>query len=242
MFDKSLQYSFTAQKYARFRALRVVFSVLFLFLLYNATHSFLFSVWVVRGESMQPGLHAGDRLVVVSSALPFLFADFFGGGGAVPYSRGQIVLIDKSRQSPRNPLLVAADSVVRFFTAQQISILGREEYIYMKRLVALPHDEISMVNFIMRVRPEGTAFALTEFELARRPYYPTIPQVPALWDAALPFSGNMESVALGARESFVVSDDRSFTADSRTWGPIDRDVIIGRPVFRFWPLTRIGFL
>jgi len=241
--NKSLQYSVAAQKRERYKVLRVVFTLLILFVLYNAVHTFLFSVWVIRNDSMQPSFRAGDRLLVVSSTLPFLFSELRRGEGAVPYDRGSVVIIDKSRtrDSDRNPLVLFLDGFVRFFTAQQVSVFGRGEHIYMKRLVALPGDEVSMVNFVMRVRPADGAFALTEFELANRPYYPTIPQVPALWDMTLPLSGNMENLALGPGECFVMSDDRGSTADSRTWGPVCTRAIIGRPVLRFWPPTRIGF-
>ena len=241
MFNKSLQYSVAAQKRERYKLLRVVFTLLVLFLLYNAVHTFLFSVWVIRNDSMQPGLQRGDRFIVVSSALPFMFSDLRGANGSIPYNRGSIVLIDKSRNEDRNMLMVAADSFVRFFTAQQASLFGAGDRLYMKRLVGLPGDEVSMTNFVMRVRPAGTTFALTEFELSNRPYYPTIPQVPALWDMTLPLSGNMESMLLDLGKCFVVSDDRSNTVDSRTWGPVNTRAIIGRPVFRFWPLSRIGF-
>jgi len=242
MFNKSLQYSVAAQKRERYKLLRVVFTLLILFVVYNIVHTFLFSVWVIRNDSMQPGLQSGDRFIVVSSTLPFLLSDIRGGRarGTIHYNRGNIVLIDKSRAERRNPFLVLANSLVRFFTAQQVSILSTGENLYMKRLIALPGDEVSMANFVMRVRPAGSAFALTEFELAHRPYYPAIPQVPALWDTTLPLSGYMSGIALGPGEVFVVSDDRGSTGDSRTWGPISTGTIIGRPVFRFWPPSRIG--
>lgn len=239
MFNKSLQYSVAAQKRERHRALRAALSLFALFLLYNAINSFLLSTWVVRGDSMGPGLRDGDRLLVFSSTLPFLFSGIGGRGrGAIPFDRGGLVLVDKSRAEGRNPFLVAADGFARFFTAQRVSLLG--DRVYARRLVALPGDEVGMAGFVMRVRPEG-GVALTEFEFARRPYVPTFPQAPALWDAALPFSGNMDPVAIGPGEAFVVSDDRGIFGDSRTWGPIGAGTIIGRPVFRFWPPSRIGF-
>jgi len=242
MFNKSLRYSVAAQKRERHKLLRVVFTLTILFLLYNLIHTFLFSVWVVRNDSMQPGLQSGDRFLVVSSALPFLLR---GGNGTIPYSRGNIVLIDKARGTGRNPFMLFLDGFVRFFTAQQVSILGSGEHIYMKRLIGLPGDEVSMSNFVMIVRPADSQHALTECQHVlppRRPYYTTVPpRVPALWDSALPFSGNMDSVLLGPGESFVVSDNRGSTVDSRTWGPISTGTIIGRPVFRFWPPSRIGF-
>ncbi len=97
-----------------------------------------------------------------------------------------------------------------------------------------------MTNYVLRVKPAGSAYTFTEFELSDRPYYPNIPQVPALWDNSLPFSGSMDPIVLGPGECFVVSDDRSNSGDSRTWGPVSAKQIIGRPIFRFWPLSRIG--
>jgi signal peptidase I len=158
----------------------------------------------------------------------------------MPFKRGNIVLIDTRRSEGRNWFLVSADNLVRFFTVQRVGILKSEEHLYIKRLIALPGDEISMVSFVLRVRPSDSSYSLTEFELSDRPYYPNIPQVPALWDETLPFSGNMENTVLGPGEYFVVSDDRGNSGDSRTWGPISAQEIIGRPVFRFWPPARIG--
>jgi signal peptidase I len=157
-----------------------------------------------------------------------------------PFKRGSIILINTRREENRNWLLLIADNFIRFFTAQQISIFGTGEYLYIKRLIALPGDEISMTNFVLRVRPADSFYALTEFELSDLPYYPNIPQVPAMWDSTLPFSGNMDRTALGPGEYFVVSDDRANTGDSRTWGPVSAKDIIGRPIFRFWPPSRIG--
>jgi signal peptidase I len=97
-----------------------------------------------------------------------------------------------------------------------------------------------MTNFVIRVKPAGSSYGLTEFELADRPYDVTIPQIPALWDESLPFSGYMDRIVLGEDECFVLSDDRSNTNDSRTWGAIPLDFIAGKVLFRYWPVTRLG--
>jgi signal peptidase I len=93
---------------------------------------------------------------------------------------------------------------------------------------------------VLRLKPTGEDYALTEFELSDRPYIPTIPQVPALWDESIPFSGNMAARILGENECFVLSDDRSNTNDSRTWGPLPLDLVVGKILFRYWPLTKLG--
>ncbi len=45
-----------------------------------------------------------------------------------------------------------------------------------------------------------------------------------------------------ADEYFVMGDNRSNSADSRVFGPVPRDVIIGRAWLRYWPLDTFGVL
>jgi len=240
MFDKALKYSYAAQKHERHKLLRVFLILLALYLVYNIITTLFFSVWVLHNDSMQPGLYPGDRFITASTILPSLLAKINQTDEAFPFKRGNIVLIDTRRGENRNWALVIADNLLRFFTAQQAALFRTEEHLYIKRLIAFPGDEISMINFVVRVRTSDSAYTLTEFELSERPYYPNIPQVPALWDATLPFSGYMDARVLGSGEYFVISDDRGNTGDSRTWGPVSAKEIIGRPVFRFWPPARIG--
>jgi len=240
MFDKALKYSYAEQKRERHRLLRVIMIFLFLFLLYNVINAFFVSVWVVNNDTMEPGIHDGDRFIVYSSFLPLLVSKIDKAGGTFPFKRGNIVLIDTMRGEKQNWFLVTADNFVRFITAQQKKILSADEHLYIKRIIAVPGDEISMNNFVFRVKPEGNMYVFTEFELSDRPYLPNIPQVPALWDETIPFSGYMDGITLGPGEYFVVSDDRGNSGDSRTWGPVKVKKILGKPVFRFWPIPRIG--
>ncbi len=53
--------------------------------------------------------------------------------------------------------------------------------------------------------------------------------------------GNTEKV-LGPTEYFVMGDNRSESFDSRSWGPLDKKYILGKPVLRLFPVSKIGVL
>ncbi|GHV93189.1 signal peptidase I [Spirochaetia bacterium] len=240
MFDKWRKYSYAAQKNQRYQVRWALLWFLVLFILYNSLTSFFFSMRVLENNTMQPGLHAGDRFVFSSYSVHTLLTDMMFPSQSIPFKRGNIVLIDFSLMNPPPLPARILDGVVRFFTAQRISLAGREDHFYLKRVIGLPGDEITMANFVIRIRAKGSSYTLTEFELSERPYVPDIPQVPALWDESIPFSGNMERIILGEDECFVLSDDRSNTNDSRTWGPVPVDLVAGKALFRYWPVNRIG--
>jgi signal peptidase I len=241
MFDKWRKYSYAAQKSRRHRLLWIFLVFFTLYVLYTLLVSFVFSVWALENDAMRPGLYKGDRIIFSSFAIPSLLADLKVLNPSLPFRRGSVVLIDMDRNEKKKTLPLAIDGIVRFFTAQRIGIFGNEERYYVKRVIGLPGDELVMTNFILRVKPAGTSYSLTEFELSDKPYNVNIPQVPALWNEAIPFSGNMSRIVLGEDECFVISDDRSNTNDSRTWGPISADFIRGRALFRYWPPAKIGF-
>jgi signal peptidase I len=240
MFDKWRKYSYTAQKSQWLFLRLILICFVFFFLLYTLLTVFFFSMRGLENETMQPGLHRGERFIFSSFGLNRLLPQGTWINRSLPFRRGHIVLVDTASEEKKNIVIVVLDTVVRFFTAQQVNITDREAHFFIKRVIALPGDEISMTKFVLRVKPQGEIYSYTEFELSDRPYDITIPQVPVLWDESIPFSGNIAPVILGDAECFVLSDDRSNTNDSRTWGPIPLAQITGRALFRYWPLNRLG--
>lgn len=50
------------------------------------------------------------------------------------------------------------------------------------------------------------------------------------------------TVTLGENEYFVMGDNRAQSSDSRSWGPLERKYIIGRPIVRLLPIDKIELL
>lgn len=237
---KGRNFSYTDQKNQRHRIRRILLGVFFFFLVYSSFTSLIFSIRVLENEVMAPNLRPGERFVFSSYNIYSMIPGLDFEKGPFPLRRGNIVLADMYKGEKPGIIQSIFDSVIRFFTAQQISLIDQKEYLFVKRVIGLPGDEITMTNFVIRVKAKDSAYSLTEFEVTEQNYILEIPQMPALWDASLPFSGNMDSIVLGENECFVLSDDRSNTNDSRTWGPVPVKNITGKALFRYWPFTRLG--
>jgi signal peptidase I len=46
---------------------------------------------------------------------------------------------------------------------------------------------------------------------------------------------------LGEDEYWMLGDNRDMSCDSRRWGPVSRDRMIGPVFLTYWPLARVGF-
>ncbi|MDR2210678.1 MAG: signal peptidase I [Spirochaetaceae bacterium] len=239
MANRWRQYSYVAQK-SYLRRVRIILSWVFgFFVIYTFVSALFVSNRVLENNTMTPGLLAGDRFIFSSFTLQHLFRD--RASGNLPFHRGQVVLIDRAALSDRPALRIVLDALLRFISFQRLSLFPKEDTLFLKRVVGLPGDTISMDNFVVRVQPAGETYTMTEFELSAGDYVPDLPQVPPQWDESIPFSGSMETITLKAEECFVLSDNRGVTNDSRTWGPVPANSIIGRALIRYWPPTRLGY-
>lgn len=53
---------------------------------------------------------------------------------------------------------------------------------------------------------------------------------------------NEKKITLAENEYFVLGDNASASSDSRIWGPVPENLIIGRTLIRLWPVTRLELM
>ncbi len=94
---------------------------------------------------------------------------------------------------------------------------------FIKRLIGLPHDAVVIKNGEVWIYNDENkeGFKLEE------PY------------VVYPKKENL-SIELGENEYFVMGDNRAGSSDSRVWGTLPRENIIGRPILRLFPVGKIG--
>jgi signal peptidase I len=217
-------------------------------ILYLIISSMFLATFQVESASMEPLLEARDRIFV--SPLVYGANILFFRAKLPPLkepARGDIVVIHSPLYGrPRVPLSLV-EPLIRFFSFQRGSVVrdesGRRVPAYMiKRIVAVPGDTIRISGFTAYIRQEGGSTFVAEQELIPRSYEFLVGSLPEGWAKEFPFSGEHPPLTLGEDQYFLLGDNRPGSSDSRSWGPVTKDQILGRVLYRYWPLSRSGGL
>jgi signal peptidase I len=89
-----------------------------------------------------------------------------------------------------------------------------------KRVIGLPGEKVEIKDGKVHINEHPIA----------EPYLSQQPQ------------RNMPATVVPPDHVFVLGDNRNFSNDSRSFGPVPLDNIIGRAWFSYWPLDQVGFL
>ena len=101
---------------------------------------------------------------------------------------------------------------------------GQSDTNFIKRVVGLPGDRLKVVEGSVYIngKRQGESFARLD------------PQCPT---CNLP-----REITIPKDHYYMMGDNRGESADSRQWGPVPQDWIIGKAFATYWPPGRIGLL
>ena len=173
-------------------------------------------------------------LLIIVPIRTFIFQPFFVQGASMEpnFHDGEYLIINELGY--KKTVVAAGDK--EFFTVAPFKDLKRGEPIvfryprnpsqfFIKRIIGLPGEKVQInngeVTIVNEQNPNG-------FVLDESAYLP--PHVETL--------GNKEFI-LGNNEYVVLGDNRSHSSDSRTWGVLTGDLIVGRVMIRAWPFSKI---
>jgi signal peptidase I len=165
------------------------------------------------------------RLVAIALVLALLIRIFVAEPRYIPSNSmlptlhiGDRLVVEKVSYLFHSP---DKGDIVVFEPPEQLQNLGyRKDQVFIKRIIGKPGQIVSVNNGKVYINQQP----LSEEYIAESPAYQLVP------------------VQIPQDEFFVMGDNRNDSNDSHVWGFLPKQNIIGRAVFRFFPLDRIGLV
>lgn len=176
-------------------------------------------------------------LVIIVPIRVFLFQPFFVQGASMEpnFRDGDYLVVNELgyKQTDLN------FDGIHFFSVGSFKDLNRGDVVvfrypkdpkqfFIKRIIGLPGETVKIENGKVMIfdekNPDGTL-------LDEHAYLP----------AGLATAGKVVTT-LGSDEYFVLGDNRQFSHDSRSWGPLPKKDVVGKVLVRAWPLGKAKVL
>jgi len=156
-----------------------------------------------------------------------------------------LVIVIPIRYFLFQPFIVKGDSMVPNFHSGDYLIIDEISYRFSEpkrgEVIVFKYPENPSQKFIKRII--GVPGETVEVKDGQVLLYDKDNNPQVLEETYLPSSnetyGNLK-VSLGDDQYFVLGDNRPYSSDSRTWGTLPRENIIGRVLIRVFPLASLG--
>jgi signal peptidase I len=176
-------------------------------------------------------------LIIIVPIRIFLFQPFFVQGASMEpnFKDGDYLIVNELGYKKTS----ADIDGFHLFTVGSFKELSRGDVVvfryprdpkqfFIKRVVGLPGEQVKVeagrVTIFNNQNPDG-------FTLDEHTYLPS----------GLVTNGAV-TTALKSKEYFVLGDNRQFSHDSRAWGPLPEDDVVGKVLIRAWPLSKAEIL
>lgn len=152
-------------------------------------------------------------LLVVIPIRYFLFQPFFVIGQSMEpnFENGDYLVVDEISYRLTSPK--RGDVIVFKYP-------GNLSQRYIKRIIGLPGEKLEISDDKIVISDKDSSFVLDESSYI---------------SPSVETAGSI-NITLGDSEYFVLGDNRELSSDSRRWGNLPRDDIIGRVFLRAWPM------
>lgn len=141
-----------------------------------------------------------------------------GASMEVNFHDGEYILTEKVSYKFREP----KRGEVIIFAAP-----NRPDTDYIKRVIALPGERVELADGIIYINDKPMK---ENYEPPELRIYPGR------------FLPENQELIIPEGKFFVMGDNRAHSSDSREFGPIPKESIVGHAMFRYWPIDRFGIL
>jgi signal peptidase I len=159
---------------------------------------------------------AAISLAIIIPVRYFLVQPFYVKGASMEpnFFDHEYLIIDEISYRLREP--VRGDIMIFRYPADP-------KQFFIKRLIGLPGETVEIIEGKIKIYNSGNpnGFVLSEDKYLEQP-----------------FTATARTVTLKDNEYYVLGDNRVASLDSRYFGPIKGDMVIGRVWVRGWPLDR----
>ncbi len=166
-------------------------------------------------------------IVIVIPFRMFIAEPFVVSGESMDptFDSGHYLIVDRVTYRFREPKRL--DVVVFNYPKEAMKYTEDTNIYLIKRIIGLPGETLKIedgkVTVINKENPKGIIIP-DNFVIDSHKTHESI------------------EVTLGPTEYYVMGDNRANSLDSRKWGPLEEKYIVGRPILRLLPLSKIGIL
>lgn len=168
----------------------------------------------IREYIVQPFLVEGPSMEPTFHTNNYLLVDKFSYKFTTDPARGDVIVFDipDPKHSFHTCLLPLFGNC--YFETNRYLI---------KRIIGLPGEKVTILGGVVTItnKDNPNGFILDDKEIIYK-------------------SEMSDERILGENEYYVMGDNRSNSSDSRYWGPLPKEKIVGKPILRLTPISQIG--